>query len=288
MNDESKNFEVDPGSHRLRLDRFLARVLPDLHARAIERLLRAGRVKVGNGVRTGRHFVKRGDLVSIDFAGIRSVEPSILYESRHALAVAKPPGVPTAGTGEDTLLRRLSGRREGALGVLHRLDRETSGVVLFSRSPQGHRLLESAFRRRELAKTYWAMIAGRITPPEGTIDAPLGPVRSRRVRIDPAGRAAVTDYRTRESKAGWSLLEVNPRTGRTHQIRVHLASRGRPILGDSIYGRPTPELAPPRLWLHALKLALPAGLAEATGLPEVIEAPVWPDLAAHLVARRRV
>ena len=277
----SKTYEVDLASHRLRLDRFLAKVIPDLHARAIDRLLRSGRVRIGAEVRTARHCVKQGTVVTVDFPGIAVGDPLILHQSPHAIALAKPPGIPTAGTGTDTLLHWLCNRLHKPPGVIHRLDRETSGLVLFSLSPEGHRLLEGLFRRREVSKAYWAMISGRITPASGTVDLSLGPVRSGRVRVDPAGKTAVTDYRTIETGSGWSLLELAPRTGRTHQIRVHLAAQGKPVIGDSIYGHPTPTLNPPRLWLHALKLALPAPVAEQAGLPRELECPLWSDLAAH-------
>ena len=204
-----------------------------------------------------------------------------LHESSHAIALAKPPGMPTAGIGTETLLHWLGGRLHKTPGVIHRLDRETSGLVLFSLSPGGHRLLEDLFRRREISKTYWAMIAGRISPASGTIDFPLGPVRSGRVRVDPEGKVAATSYRTLETGSSWSLLELSPRTGRTHQIRVHLAAQGHPVIGDALYGQPTPVLAQPRLWLHAGKLALPGAMAERLDLPPMIECPLWPDLAAH-------
>jgi RluA family pseudouridine synthase len=167
-------------------------------------------------------------------------------------------------------------------GIVHRLDRDTSGLVLFSLSPEAHRCLEEAFRQQSIQKRYLALISGKVSPRRGTIDRPLSSDRSGRMHADPHGSTARTDYRTLSANRTASLLELRPRTGRTHQIRAHLASVGRPIAADPIYGDPRRTLGAPRLWLHAAALELPPALATQIGLPARIDCPLWEDLASHL------
>ncbi|MDM7914847.1 MAG: RluA family pseudouridine synthase, partial [Candidatus Eisenbacteria bacterium] len=171
-------------------------------------------------------------------------------------------------------------------GIVHRLDRDTSGLLLLSLTPEAHRLLTQAFRDRSIRKRYLALVAGRIRPRQGTIDRPLARVPSGRMRVTASGSGmrAVTRYRTLASTAEASLLEVEPQTGRTHQIRVHLASIGHPVAGDPLYGEARTALGAPRLWLHASRIELPPALALALEAPAAIDCPLWEDLRAHLAS----
>lgn len=291
---------VTDEQHRLRLDRFLAAVRPDLGRQAIDRLLRIGAVKVSGRSRGRSYFVKHGDTVEVApaLAGAESQPHAILY-SEALLAVAKPPGMPTnpversgsavvAATDRDLLSwaiqHCLAKGIPGRPGIVHRLDRDTSGVVLFSLGPEGHAVLEEGFRTRSIRKRYLALVGGEIHPRRGTIDLPLARDRSGRMRPAPRGAPARTEYRTLRSNRSMSLIEVQPRTGRMHQVRAHLAAIGHAIAGDPLYGDPRRSLGAPRLWLHAESVEFPEGLARELGAPPRIASPLWEDLEFHLRA----
>lgn len=290
MNADQFAFTVDETDHRLRLDRFLARVRPDLGQNAIDRMIRAGQVHVGGRKRTARYFVKRGERIEIDRPSPKVVQLAVVIaRSRHAIAIAKPPGLATTpvSSGSEDLLSWLKEhlKAEGLPyppGVVHRLDKDTSGLVLFSLTPEAHRSLECAVKVHEIERIYLALIQGSIRPRNGTIDLALSRDRSGRTRPDPSGRPARTDYRTVATNEECSLLEMRPRTGRTHQIRVHLSAVGRPIAGDPIYGDPRRSLDLPRLALHASGIALPRRLADRVELPRRIDCSLWPDLAGQI------
>jgi 23S rRNA pseudouridine1911/1915/1917 synthase len=214
---------------------------------------------------------------------------AILYRDRWLLAVAKPPGLPTHATadpGRASLVgeieRLLAGEGAApAIAVHHRLDRDTSGVVLFGLDPAANAGLARAFARREAEKTYLALTARPDPLPPGSlrVDAPIaaGGPASRPVRVGGNdAKTARTDVTRREVLPQALLVEVRPHSGRKHQVRVHLAHVGLPILGDPLYGRPG---AAPRLMLHATRLAL---VHPVTGRPLVIDCPVSPDFAALL------
>ena len=229
----------------------------------------------------------------------------VIYADDALIGVAKAAGEPViplgAGPRDACLHRRLEAQRGERLWVVHRIDREASGVVVFARNPHAHRALSLAFEHRMVEKTYLAFAAGALAPPAGCFDAPLHAARKGRTRpaeAEEAGsREAVTDYlvrrRWRLGDRVVSLVELAPHQGRHHQLRVHLRSAGAPILFDPIYGRAIPREvmagAPcARLALHALRLVLPQfGPPELQARAEVrpgerlvIEAPIAADLTA--------
>jgi RluA family pseudouridine synthase len=217
---------------------------------------------------------------------------ALLHEDRDLVAVAKPPGEPViAARGEppEACLQRRLGRQLGRrLWVVHRIDRDVSGVVVFACNPEAHRALSMAFEHRRVQKTYVAFTAGALEPPRGRLSLPLHAARKGKARPALSGEAgardAVTDYvvrkRWRQEGAVVSLVEAHPLTGRHHQIRVHLRASGAPLLFDPLYGRglmPAALADAPcqRLALHARRLDLPS--PSGTGRV-VLEAPPAPDL----------
>ncbi len=225
--------------------------------------------------------------------------PREILHTGGLLAVAKPPGMPTNPVERQNGVPASDPPRDllswairhgiangipGRAGIVHRLDRDTSGLVLFSLGPEGHIVLAEGFRMRSIRKTYLALVGGEVHPRRGTIDLPLARDRSGRMRPTPRGAPARTEYRTLRSDRSMSLLEVHPRTGRMHQIRAHLAAIGHAIAGDPLYGAGHISLEAPRLWLHAESVDLPDEIASELGAPARITCPLWEDLELHLRA----
>ena len=189
----------------------------------------------------------------------------ILYEDDHLLVIDKPAGVathPGPGHGSGTLVNALLAYLPGLSGIgdperpgiVHRLDKDTSGLIIVAKTPAAHRDLSAQFKGRAVAKRYLALVEGAVSPPEGVIEAPVGRHLKRRkeMAVVEGGREAVTRYETDRTFAVHTLLRVAPQTGRTHQIRVHLAAIGHPVVGDGVYGRRDPRLG--RHFLHATYL----------------------------------
>lgn len=277
-------FVADRGDGGERLDQAVHRHLGGSHGlsrSAIQRRILDGGVLVNDALpRRPAVRLATGDVVTIDVerrrpAATPLADPrlavEIVYEDDDALVVVKPAGVvahPTAAQRQGTLVNALLayGARAGRPWTPHlvqRLDRGTSGVVLVAKSGAAHAALQDALRAGE--KDYLALVYGRLDPPQGTIDAPLGrdPLDRRRVVVRTSGAASATAYwtlaRSSRERRGLSLIRCRLYTGRTHQIRVHLAERGCPIVGDSTYGRPPrARLASPALDRLARGFARPA------------------------------
>lgn len=187
----------------------------------------------------------------------------ILYEDDFLLVLNKPAfmlvhptGRTTKGTLANYLAHHLQERGQGGtIRPVHRLDRETSGCVIFAKDARSQFLLEQQLKEKTLRRTYWALVKGVVTPPAGTIEAPIGPhpTQANRRAVQAQGQPAITHYRTIRNLGENSLLELTLATGRTHQIRVHLAHLGYPILGDSMYGIRVPWLS--RQALHASRVS---------------------------------
>jgi 23S rRNA pseudouridine1911/1915/1917 synthase len=222
-----------------------------------------------------------------------SVPFAVAYEDDAVIVVDKPSGVvvhPGAGHRHDTLVNGLVGRfpeleylgEEHRWGLVHRLDRETSGLLVVARSEAAHGFLQRALKERRVGRTYLAMAVGELDAATGTIEAPIGrdPAHPTRMTVLASGRPARTHYRRLAAWDGATLLEVTLETGRTHQIRVHLASIGTPVAGDRTYGRPSsPAVEPGRVWLHAAMLRFP----HPSGRPEMeVRSPLPSDLTATL------
>jgi len=218
----------------------------------------------------------------------RPVHLEVVYEDEALAVIDKPsgmvvhpaPGHP-AGTVADGLKQRgttwsLLGGAERA-GIVHRLDRDTSGLLVVAKTEAAHRSLARQLSDRTLGRTYWALVQGGFREDSGTIDAPIArhPRDRRRMAIVDGGREAVTDFVVMERLGGASVLELSLRTGRTHQIRVHLASIGHPIVGDAVYGRPDLALGRPALHARRLRLVHPGDGSERS-----FESAIPPELIA--------
>jgi 23S rRNA pseudouridine1911/1915/1917 synthase len=280
---------VDEGE---RLDRFIA-ARGGISRGEARRVLDAGgvfldghRCKVaGRAVRAGQEVVvnlAEGGRAALVAAPLERAR--LLYADGDLAAVDKPPFVPaqpTLTTDAGTLPELVAALLGGPVILVHRLDRETSGVTVLARTREAAGALAAAFRDGAPSKTYLALAACAPAPRDGRVDAPIGkdPGRAGLRRVDPRGDAAATRYRTLREGPGGALVEVRPETGRTHQIRVHLAHLGAPLLGDARYGGPrrVGEVAIPRVMLHALRLEL---VHPVTGAALVLEAPVPEDFAA--------
>ena len=265
---DASHYEVPADLHGRRLDRALKTLNPDLSWKQIRRLIGGGRVHVGGAavvddarpVEAGESIEVRGEGEPPRKRGAASTTLVALFEDRNLVAVEKPTGVPTTPTGQkmDTDLLAQARRRWGRLHLVHRLDRGTSGVVLFARTRSAQLGLLRLFRTREVKKTYLALVDSAPVPTRGTVRSQLGRDRKkgeRRASVREGGRESVTRYRLCGRADLGFVVELSPETGRTHQIRVHLAELGCPILGDTTYGG---RRDVPRLMLHALRVEFEA------------------------------
>jgi 23S rRNA pseudouridine1911/1915/1917 synthase len=284
-----------------RLDRYLAS-LPAVRSRAVAgRLLADDGVRVDGQVRAKSHRLVGGEELELELPPADAddrlvagdVPMRIAYADEHLLVVDKPAGIvvhPAPGHRSGTLVHGLlthdvAGGDEDRPGIVHRLDRDTSGLMVVARSDEVYRRLQSLVRRRELERHYRALVVGRPRSRRGTIEAPIGRDRRdplRRSLDSDASRPAVTHFELVELLPRHALLDVRLETGRTHQIRVHLAAVDLPVAGDPVYGRPQ-ELGLQRQFLHAAQLAF---VHPVTGRRVEAGSPLPDDLAAALEAAR--
>jgi 23S rRNA pseudouridine1911/1915/1917 synthase len=283
----------------LRLDQALARLLPDESRSRLARLIEEGRVTVDGAAAASRRKLRSGEAIDVELAP-RPVEAAsrpeaialpILHEDADLLVIDKPAGLVVhpgsgnwAGTMLNALLHHAPATRElPRAGIVHRLDKDTSGLLVVAKSEPAQADLVRQLQARTVKRTYLALVRGRVAAP-GSVDAPIGrhPVHRTRMAVVEGGKPAVTHYRVRERLGQHTLLECDLETGRTHQIRVHLASIGHPIEGDPVYaGRGAKRLA--RQALHAWKLAF---RHPRTGEEMRFESPMPEDMAALVASLR--
>jgi 23S rRNA pseudouridine1911/1915/1917 synthase len=307
--DDARQWLVDDDLAGQRLDRALALVLPQVSRTRLQAAIRAGDVTVNDRAAKPGQFVERGQRIALvpraaaELAGDKApVAPAaeaiaipIVYEDDALLVVDKPAGMvvhPAPGHGTGTLVNALlahvpslAGGEAGRPGIVHRLDKDTSGLMVVAKDVATHAALAEQMRAHQVVKRYLALVEGRMASDEGVVEAPIGrdPRQRQRmavVSLAGGGREARTRYRVLRAGHGRSLLEVQLETGRTHQIRVHLAAVGHPVVGDRTYGHPQPP-QPPRQVLHAAHLAF---THPRTGEWLTFDSPLPPDLAAFLAA----
>jgi 23S rRNA pseudouridine1911/1915/1917 synthase len=280
---------VPPGSAGERLDRFVA-----LHVGsrgAAERAIEAG-VRVDGELRPKSHRLVGGERVELvvpepSAPAPPPEPPEIRWQDEYLAVVDKPAGVVvhpgaghTGGTLADALAGFAAGGEPGRAGIVHRLDRDTSGLLVVARSEEAHRRLTSLVRRRKLERTYFALVRGPPRSHRGRIEAPIGRDRDDPTRISldtDSPREAITHFEVERLFVRDALLRVSLETGRMHQIRVHLAAIDLPVVGDPVYGVPEPALG--RQFLHASRLAFGHPF---TGEPVDVTSPLPPKLAAYL------
>ncbi len=259
---------------RLRLDQFLARQLPEFSRSRLQQLIRDGFVRLNNATSRPSQIVRAGDMIEVTEPPLAKIETlpepiplEILFEDNDLIVINKPAGLvvhPGAGHREHTLVNALLnhcttlsgiGGKERP-GIVHRLDKETSGALVVAKNDTAHRALSKQFAERTVEKIYLALAAGKLRKPAGVIEENIArhPVHRQRMSATaPRGRAAKTEYHVVRSADRASLVECKLHSGRTHQIRVHLHHLGHPVLGDKVYA---PRIAKdfPRQMLHAWKL----------------------------------
>jgi len=294
-------FETLAADAGLRLDQFLARRIGDASRARIQAWIKGGRVKLdGSPARASARLrggeqvdVEPGPAAPLEDAFPEAIPLDILYEDEDLVAVSKPAGMTVhagAGRREGTLVNALLGRFErlskvgGEMrpGIVHRLDRLTSGVLLAAKTDAAHRELARQFAARTVRKTYVALVQGKFPAGPGRwtrLEMPIRRDRRHRVKMTARarqGRSALTEFRVIEQGSGRALLEVRISTGRTHQIRVHLSAIGHPVVGDALYGaRAEPGLG--RHFLHAREISFEH---PSTGERLTIVAPLPPELEA--------
>jgi 23S rRNA pseudouridine1911/1915/1917 synthase len=286
-----------------RLDKYLTQELSDLSRVQVQRLIAAGKVSVNGAAARSSFHLKAGDQIVVHVPPPEPTEVrpeaiplSIVYEDDNLLVVEKPAGMvvhPAHGHCSGTLVNALLARYPwlaqvgGAerAGIVHRLDKDTSGLILVAKHEAAQKELQRQFKHHAVEKVYLALVEGRLKPVQGVIDVPIGRDKQQRKRMAVVrnGRQARTAYRVIERFEEHTLVEVRPQTGRTHQIRVHFAFIGHPLVGDRVYGYRRQRLPLRRQFLHAqtLSFRLPS-----TG--EVVEfhSPLPDDLQQVLVGLR--
>jgi 23S rRNA pseudouridine1911/1915/1917 synthase len=279
----SQTYTVPEGIRRLRADKALAIAFPEHSRTALQRAFDAGHVTMGGATIKRDHAVAGGDVLEFSFPDVVPAELKavdipldVLFEDKHMLAVNKAAGMivhPGAATGEDTLVHALLSHCADSLsgiggverpGIVHRLDKETTGVIVVAKTDKAHRALADQFSSRTLTKEYLALVSGVPQLLSGTIDRAISrhPTHRHRMTVGEGGKAAKTAWERVEAYGDIATqLRCQIFTGRTHQIRVHLKSLGHPILGDALYGwkpdaRLTEKQQPARVMLHAEHLVL--------------------------------
>ena len=270
---------VDEASAGLRLDRWLVSMVPELSRARLQALIDEGHVRVGGAARKAAYRLHGGEAVEIEVPPTppeelvpEPIALDIVHEDDHVLVVYKPAGMvthPGAGVSRGTLAAAALAHAPGIAGVggprrpgvVHRLDKGTSGLLVIAKTWAAYYALVAQLAAREVTREYLAVVHGRMTRTEGRVEAPIGrdPHHRQKMTIRPAGqgRRAITRFRVLERFTGFTLVECRLETGRTHQIRVHLASLGHPVVGDEVYGRvrDRPPVALEGFALHAARLA---------------------------------
>jgi 23S rRNA pseudouridine1911/1915/1917 synthase len=306
VSDRILQFRFDRRSSE-RLDKFLTENLPEFSRSRIQGLIAEGLVDVdGHAAKKAGLPLEAGSTLTVRIPPPvptelipEDIPLDVIFENDELLVVNKPAGMvvhPAVGHTSGTLVNAVLGHDpemegiggEERPGVVHRLDKDTSGLILLAKNERAHRWLQDQFRLRTVDKTYLALVEGAPPTPSGRVEAHIGrdPKNRKRMAVVSSGkgREAISEYKTLERFRHHTLLEFHPLTGRTHQIRLHCAFLKCPIVGDEVYGRKNPSILPHRHFLHAhrLKIVLPR-----EEKPHMFEAPLPDELADVLESLRK-
>ena len=307
---ELRPFVIAAADHGARLDRALVALAPEFSRSYLQQLIEAGAVTLNSAtVARCAHKVRAGDQGTIELRPTpqsqsfraEAMDLKVVFEDEHLLVIDKPAGMvvhpATSGHMTGTLVNAVLGHvpllegigGERRPGIVHRLDKGTSGLIVVAKHDRAMRALQAQFKARQVHKVYLALVDGAVEPARGRIEIPIDrdPRQRQRMAAVAGGRPAVTLYRTLETFGGahaYTLLACEPRTGRTHQIRVHLAALGTPIVGDATYRRHKTPLELDRPFLHAHRLGFKH---PSTGEPVEFEAPLPHELEEVLAGLRR-
>jgi 23S rRNA pseudouridine1911/1915/1917 synthase len=287
---EAVGFVFKQGHNRRRLDMYVLGERPRLSRAFAAKLIDDGKVLVNGKTKKPGYKVQEGDVVSIDYDEaeldvVPDIDLPIIYEDDYCIVINKPAGVLTHAQGVliteatvATFLRKLAPNMSGdRAGIVHRLDRATSGVIVVAKNAATLSYLQKQFADRTVSKTYIAVIEGHLKQPAAIVDMPIerNPKAPATFRVGANGKRAITKYTVIEENARASLVELNPKTGRTHQLRVHMSQLGHPIIGDPLYGK---GKYGDRLYLHAhsLTITLP------NGEQKTFTAPVPPEFEEYV------
>ena len=289
---ETRTLQVNPEDTGTRLDAWLAGQLPDVTRSAAARLCEEGRVTAAGKPLAKNYRLGGGEAVSVTLPDPEPVDVApqdipldVVYEDSDVIVVNKPKGLvvhPAPGHPDGTLVNALLHHCGDSLsgiggelrpGIVHRIDRDTSGLIIAAKNDAAHQKLSAQLQDHTLARVYEAVAVGGFKEDSGTVNAPIGrhPVDRKKMAVDPKGRSAVTHWKVLGRYPGCTHLECRLETGRTHQIRVHMAYLGHPLLGDTVYGakKPVPGLA--GQCLHARRLRF---IHPTTGQPVELECPL--------------
>ena len=264
--------ELHAADPAVRLDKYLAEKYPDLSRSVVQRLIKQGFILVNDSVTKASQKLNTNDKIYIELPPPEKIslaaEPipvDVIYEDSDLLVLCKPAGLvvhPSPGHTAHTLVNALLARCPDLAsfgdtmrpGIVHRLDRDTSGLLIVAKNSRAQQYLMNQFKARSVSKGYLVLVKGKLTVSEGIIDAPLGrdPSNRKRMAVVSGGRQARTRFKVKEYFEGYSLLDITTETGRTHQIRVHIAAIGYPVVGDAEYGVRSSILK--RQFLHAYRL----------------------------------
>jgi len=262
-----KTYKISDDQAHGRLDVFVAGKMPELSRAFIQKLCDTAKINVNGTVVKAGYKLKVGDTVRVEYdlkqlEQIPNITLPILYEDDDCIVIDKPIGLLTHSKGEfsaeatvatwlRSFIKDMAGNRAG---IVHRLDRATSGVMICAKTSEGLGWLQKQFSQRKVKKTYLAIVQGDMREVEALIDMPIerNPKAPATFRVGANGKHAQTYYRVLQTNNGYSLLELKPTTGRTHQLRVHLSQLGHPIVGDTLYGGKPAD----RLFLHAYQLEI--------------------------------
>jgi 23S rRNA pseudouridine1911/1915/1917 synthase len=279
-----------------RLDKYVSLKCQELSRTRAQKLIEDGNITVNGQTAKPSFKLQMGDMVDItippplpSLLSPEAIPLKIIYEDKDLLVVDKPAGLtvhPAPGHYSHTLVNALlahipdlASGEPTRPGIVHRLDKDTSGLIIVAKNETAHMKLADQFKNRTVTKVYRALVQGRLTPEEGIIEANIGrdPRDRKRMAVVTLGRQARTEYKVLQYLANYTFMEVKPRTGRTHQIRVHLASIGFPVVGDATYGAKSAYLS--RQFLHAYKLGFKL---PSNNEYRQFESPLPPDLVQAL------